>query len=155
MKNKTLYIPWKYDYGETHAGKTTNGETVLEIWRIDDSDHNKGFTSVDTIPRMGYAIMHGTFPLLINEVPDLNEPQYRHLVEASKNAVYNETFRSKVDGVGGGSKKSDYRPYPALCAFYLTGNPFPPDDTAFQRRIFPTYYSHDDIPLRKRSLRSC
>lgn len=122
------------------AGKTTNGEIVLRIWRIDDSDHNKGFTSVDTIPRMGYAIMHGTFPMLINEVPDLNDPRQRDLVEAIKNAVYNETFRSKVEGVGGGSKK-DYRPYPALCAFYLTGNQFPPDDTAFQRRIFPTCHT--------------
>ena len=107
MKNKTLCLPWKYDYGETHAGKTTNGEIVLKIWRIDDSDHNKGWTSVDTIPRMGYAIMHGTFPMLINEVPDLKEPIYRDLIEAIKNAVYNVTFRSKVDGVGGGSKKSD------------------------------------------------
>lgn len=145
MKNKTLCLPWKYDYGETHAGKTTNGEIVLKIWRIDDSDHNKGFTSVDTIPRMGYAIMHGTFPMLINEV-DLTDPRKRDLVEAIKNAVYDETFRSKVEG----SRLDHYRTYPALSAFYLTGNQFPPDDTAFQRRIFPTYYSHNDIPAEKK-----
>jgi hypothetical protein len=145
LKNKTLCLPWKYDYGETHAGKTTNGEIALEIWRIDDSDHNKGFTSVDTIPRMGYAIMHGTFPILINEV-NLNDPKKGDLVDAIKNAVYDETFRSKVEG----SRLDHYRTYPALCPFYFTGNPFPPDNPAFQRRMFPTYYSHDDIPAEKK-----
>jgi len=146
MKDKTLCLPWKYDYGETHAGKTTNGEIVLKIWRIHDSDHKKGFASVDTIPRMSRAIVIcGTFPMLIDEV-NLNDPKKGDLVDAIKNAVYDETFRSKVEG----SKLDHYHTYPALSPFYLTGNQFPPDDAAFQRRIFPTYYSHDDIPTEKK-----
>jgi hypothetical protein len=146
MKDKTLCLPWKYDYGETHAGKTTNGEIVLRIWRIDDSDHKKGFTSVDTTPKMGFAIMHSTFPMLVNEVPDLNDPKKGDWVEAIKNAVYDETFRNRVEG----SRFDHYRPFPAYRAFYFTGNPFPPDNPAFQRRMFPTYYSHDDIPAEKK-----
>ena len=81
-------------------------------------------------------------PMLINEVPDLKEPIYRDLIEAIKNAVYNVTFRSKVDGVGGGSKKSDYRQYPALWAFYFTGNPFTPDDYGISKEEFSLHIIH-------------
>jgi hypothetical protein len=149
MKNKTLCLPWKYDYGETHAGKTTNGEIVLKIWRIDVSDHNKGFTSVDTIPRMGYAITHGTFPMLINEV-NLNGPRQRDLVEAIKNAVYDETFRSTVEG----SRLDHYRTYPALCAFYLEINSHPMiwhSKEGFSLHIIRMMIYR----LRKRSLKPC
>ena len=36
-----------------------NGEIVLKIWRIDDSDYNKGFTSVDHYLGAGNGISVG------------------------------------------------------------------------------------------------
>jgi hypothetical protein len=55
-------------------------------------------------------------------------------------SIHKETTKTNV---------KRFRPYPALFPFYFTSNQFPPDDPAFQRRIFPTYYSHDDIPVKK------
>jgi hypothetical protein len=147
LDDKTLCLELKYDYGETHAGKTTNGQIVLCIWRIRDLDHEKPFNSVNNESRMGYAISESTFPMLINEVPDLSDTKkYGDLVEAIKNSVYDKTFRSRVEG----ARFNKYRHFPALRQFYFTGNPSPLDDTAFQRRIFPTYYSQNDVPADKK-----
>jgi hypothetical protein len=143
-KVKDKYVNWVYEYGHTKVGKTTKAEIGLEIWRKNDSEHNTGFTSVSTIARMGYAIGHDTFPILADEVPDLNDPKLpgalRELVEAIKNAVQNETFRSKVEG----TRRSEYKHYPALCPFIFAGNPFPPNDPAFQRRMITKYFTPSD-----------
>jgi hypothetical protein len=110
--DKNLCLPWKYDYGTTHAGKTTNGEIDLKIWRIDDTNHKKGFSAIDTKAKMGFVIESaGTFPMLINEMPDLNDPKYRDLVESMKNGVQDKNFRDRVEG----SKLNRLRTFPALC----------------------------------------
>ena len=117
---------------------------VLGLWRINDSKHNRVFPNVNNTARMGYVLSESTFPIIINEVPDLNDPKLRdkheEMIEAIKGTMYSKTFRSKIEG----SNKNRYRDFLGLGTFYFTSNHLPLDDEAFQRRISPTYYSYNE-----------
>ena len=65
-----------------------------------DRYHDKGsilsFTAVDTKARLGEALSKSTYPIVINEVAQLNdENRYRDMVEMIKTAVTDTIARKK------------------------------------------------------------
>jgi hypothetical protein len=141
IQHDDRWLPWLYFHGWTNTGKTTTGRIALAIWRKnkDRRKHDIGFASVDNIARFGRAVSYNTYPILINEV-QLNDERNKQLVEALKHAVQSQTARARL------STRSTAEFIAALSPCILTGNPPPPEDPAFQRRIIPIHYSNDDAP---------
>jgi hypothetical protein len=134
-------MPWLFLYGWTNTGKTTNGRSVLAIWRKhkDRAKHDIGFSSTDNVARFGRAISYNTYPVLINEV-QLNDDRQKQLVEMRKHAVQSQTARSRL------MSRSVAENISALSPCILTSNDLPPQDPAFRRRIIPIYNSKEDEP---------
>jgi hypothetical protein len=86
---------------------------------------------IDTIPRLGDAVSHTTFPKLVDEV-DLNALEKAHLVNAIKSCIESIVARGKFPN----SKAGSSSPIPALSPLILTANPSPPfHDSGYMRRV--------------------
>ena len=134
------WMQWLYPYGWSNTGKSTLGDMCCCIL---DRYHDKGsilsFTAVDTKARLVEALSKSTYPIVINEVAQLNdENRYRDMVEMIKTAVTDTIARKKF------VNKTVYTDIPSFSPCILTGNSNPPSDTGFRRRIIPIVFTEKD-----------
>ena len=133
------WIPWLYPYGWSNTGKTTLGEICCCIWnRYLDKDAIVPFTAVDTKARFGEALSKSTYPIVINEVTQLNDDKHNDMVEMFKTAITDTIARKKF------VNKTIYTEIPSFSSCILTGNSIPPSDTGFRRRIIPIVFTEKD-----------
>jgi hypothetical protein len=91
------WIPYLYPYGWSNTGKSTLGELCCCIWnRYLDKDSVLSFTGVDTKAKLGEALSKSTYPIVINEVAQLND-EYRQkdMVEMIKTAITDTILTNK------------------------------------------------------------
>ena len=134
------WIPWLYPYGWSNTGKSTLGDICCCIWNCyQDKDSVLSFTAADTKARLGEALSKSTYPIVINEVAQLNdENKNRDMVEMIKTAVTDLNARKKF------VNKTVYTDIPSLSPCILTSNSSPPSDTGFRRRIIPIVFTEND-----------
>ena len=135
------WMKWLYPYGWSNTGKSTLGEKICCcIWnRYDNEDAIIPFTAADTVARLGEALSKSTYPVVINEVAQLNdEHRNKGLVEMFKTAITDRIARKKY------VNKTIWTEIPSFSACILTGNSNPPKDTGFRRRIIPIVFTEND-----------
>jgi hypothetical protein len=134
------WIPWLYPYGWSNTGKSTLGNICCCIWNhFQDDDAIIPFTAADTPARLGEALSRSTYPMVINEVGQLNdENKNKHMIEMIKTAVTDRIARKKY------VNKTVYTEIPSFSPCILTGNSLPPTDTGFRRRIIPMIFTKKD-----------
>jgi len=134
------WIPWLYPYGWSNTGKSTLGDICCCIWnRYQDKDSILPFTAVDTKARFGEALSKSTYPIVINEVAQLNdENRNKDMVEMYKTAITDTNARKKF------VNKTTYTDIPSFSPCILTSNSIPPSDTGFRRRIIPIVFTEKD-----------
>ena len=134
--DKNNFIPWLMLYGKSKSGKSTLGEISNKIWRLRDND--KGFSSIDTPPKLGQVLSQTTYPILINEVGVLSTNnifgKYNSLIEMMKSSITGITARSKFVSY------STYTDIPALCPLILTSNYKIIEDSGFLRRFIAIHF---------------
>jgi hypothetical protein len=133
------WMQWLYPYGWSNTGKSTIGDMSCCICnRYEDKDSILSFTAADTKARLGEALSRSTYPIVINEVAQLNdENRNRDRVEMIKTAITDTIARKKfVNG--------SYTDIPSFSPCILTSNSSPPSDTGFRRRIIPIVFTEKD-----------
>jgi hypothetical protein len=134
--DKNNFLPWLILYGKSKSGKSTLGEISSKIWRSKDSD--KGFSSIDTMPKLGQILSQTTYPVLINEVGVLSTNnsfgKYNSIIEMMKSSITGITARSKFVFY------STYTDIPALCPLILTSNYKIIEDSGFLRRFIAIHF---------------
>jgi hypothetical protein len=139
MKRNKRWIPWPHLNGFPSTAKSTLGDIALAVWgKHNDPKHRLSFKSINTEARLGQIISQTTLPIVINEVGDLSNPNYSHMVEMIKNAIENETARSTFNRIG------KFVSILALSAVILTGNPAPPKDGGYRRKSLPIVFTVED-----------
>ena len=97
------------------------------------------FTAVDTKAKLGEALSKSTYPIVINEVAQLNdENRHKDMVEMIKTAVTDTNARKKF------VNKTIYTDIPSFSPCILTSNSNTPSDTGFKRRIIPLIFTEKD-----------
>jgi hypothetical protein len=138
--DKNNFLPWLILYGQSKSGKSTLGEISARTWRIKDND--KGFSSIDTAPKLGQILSQNTYPVLINEVGVLstnnNFGKYNAIIEMMKSSVTGITARSKF------FTYSNYTDIPALSPLILTSNHKIIEDSGFLRRFIGIHFAKDE-----------
>lgn len=139
--NSDGWMPYLQLYGWGKTGKTTLGMLVSKIWNR-STKMKKGFSNIDTIPRLGEAISKDTYPVLVNEVGSLYETgkyrKYTSVLETIKHSVESTTVRGKfID-----SKR--YEELPALSPLILTSNYSPPSEGGFGRRFISIHFPENE-----------
>ena len=134
------WMKWLYPYGWSNTGKSTLGDICCCVWnRYEDKDAVLSFTAVDTKARLGEALSKSTYPLVVNEVGQLNdEHRNKDMVEMIKTAITDLNARKKF------VNKTIYTDIPSFSPCILTGNSVPPNDTGFKRRIIPIIFTEKD-----------
>ena len=134
------WIPYLYPYGWSNTGKSTLGELCCCIWnRYLDKDSILPFTAVDTKAKLGEALNKSTYPIVINEVAQLNdENRQKDMVEMIKTAITDTIARKKF------VNKTIYTDIPSFSPCILTSNSSPPSDTGFRRRIIRMIFTEKD-----------
>jgi hypothetical protein len=134
------WIPWLCPYGWSNTGKSTLGDICCCIWNCyQDKDSILSFTAADTKARLGEALSKSTYPIVINEVAQLNEDnRYREMIEMIKTAITDTIARKKF------VNKTTYTDIPSFSPCILTSNSSPPSDTGFRRRIIPIVFTEND-----------
>ena len=134
------WMKWLYPYGWSNTGKSTLGDICCCVWnRYEDKDATLSFTAVDTKARLGEALSRSTYPLVVNEVAQLNdEHRNKDMVEMIKTAITDLNARKKF------VNKTIYTDIPSFSPCILTGNSVPPSDTGFRRRIIPITFTEKD-----------
>ena len=88
---------------------------------------------------MGESLSKSTYPIVINEVSQLNdEHRTKAMVEMLKTAITDRIARKKY------VNKTTWTTIPSFSACILTGNSTPPKDTGFRRRIIPIVFTEKD-----------
>jgi hypothetical protein len=131
------WMPWLYLHGYTQTSKTTDGRIALAIYRR--QTNKLSLASINNVARLGKAISHDTFPILIDEVK-LDAKIHSDLIEATKHAVQGQIARTRL------TVESDEIHISALSACILTSNHELPSDPALRRRFLNYYYPKDDKP---------
>jgi len=139
MKRDKRWIPWPHLNGFPSTAKSTLGDIALAVWgKHNDPKHRLSFKSINTEARLSQVISQTTLPIVINEVGDLSNPNYSHMVEMIKSAIENETARSTFNRIG------RFVSILALSAVILTGNPAPPKDGGYRRKSLPIIFTVED-----------
>jgi len=129
-----------YAYGQSGAGKTTQGKIFLSMWGLGefiDSDlYVMGATRIDTTARLGEMVSKSTFPIVVNEPADIF--QRPELTEMIKNVIESLIARTRIEH---GIPKD----IPALSNIYFTSNRFLPRDDAILRRFYVVEYTPRDL----------
>jgi hypothetical protein len=134
------YVPWLQLFGWGKSGKTTLGLLVYMIWNR-STKLKKGFSNIDSIPRLGETISKDTYPVLVNEVGSLYEnggfSRNKSIREIIKHGGESTTVRGKfID--------NRYEEIPALSPLILTANDAPPNDGGFGRRFISIHFPKDE-----------
>lgn len=134
------WMRWLYPYGWANTGKSTLGDICCCIWNLyQNKDSILPFTAVDTKARLGEALSKSTYPIVINEVAQLNdENRNKDMVEMIKTAVTDLNARKKF------VNKTIYTDIPSFSPCILTSNSIPPTDTGFRRRVIPVIFTEKD-----------
>ncbi|MGD9673728.1 MAG: hypothetical protein AB7U98_09645 [Candidatus Nitrosocosmicus sp.] len=139
--NTEELVPWLQMFGWGKSGKTTLGMLVYMIWNR-STKLKKGFSNIDTIPRLGETISKDTYPVLVNEVGSLYETgrfnRYKSISDTIKHGVESTTVRGKfID-------PNRYEELPALSPLILTSNYAPNNDGGFGRRFISIHFPKDE-----------
>jgi hypothetical protein len=133
-------VPWVQLFGWGKTGKTTLGLLIYMIWNR-STKLKKGFSNIDTIPRLGETISKDTYPVLVNEVGSLYDngrfSRYKSIRDTIKHGVESTTVRGKFI-------ENRYEEIPALSPFILTANYAPPNDGGFGRRFISIHFPKDE-----------
>ncbi|MGD9534538.1 MAG: hypothetical protein AB7V56_12315 [Candidatus Nitrosocosmicus sp.] len=139
--NTEELVPWLQLFGWGRSGKTTLGLLVYMIWNR-STKLKKGFSNIDTIPRLGETLSKDTYPVLVNEVGSLYESggfsRYKAIRETIKHSVESTTARGLL------KEQTRYEEIPALSPFILTANDAPPNDGGFGRRFISIHFPKDE-----------
>jgi hypothetical protein len=138
--NSEEWMPYLQMFGWGKSGKTTLGLLVYMIWNR-STKLRKGFSNIDTIPRLGEAISNNTYPVLVNEIGSLYETgrfdRYKAIKETIKHCVESTTVRGKfID--------QKYEEIPALSPLIFTSNYAPHNDGGFGRRFISIHFPKDE-----------
>lgn len=138
--NSEEWMPYLQMYGWGKSGKTTLGTLVYMIWNR-STKLKKGFSNMDTVPRLGETISKDTYPVLVNEVGSLYETgrfdRYKAIKETIKHGVESTTTRGKfID--------QKYEDIPALSPLIFTSNYAPHNDGGFGRRFISIHFPKDE-----------
>lgn len=126
-KQTGKWVKWKYLYGASKTGKTTQGEiAVIYLWGLDEIKHKKPGSSIDTVARLGYVLSQSTFPTLINEPGGIFMKE--ELVDMIKSGIESTTARGKY-------YKGTYIEIPSLSPLLFTSNRTLPKDDALLRKL--------------------
>lgn len=125
---------WLYLYGASFTGKSTLAHIGLGLWGMNNAEHERSFSSIDTPARLGHVLASGTYPTVIDETGDMWEKV--NIIDIIKNSIDSEIARGRFyEGV--------YQIIPALSALAFTSNERPPNNPAIHNRLIqlPFYYS--------------
>jgi len=138
--NTEEMVPWLQMYGWGKSGKTTLGLLIYMIWN-QSTKLKKGFSNIDTIPRLGETISKDTYPVLVNEIGSLYETggfsRYKSIRETIKHGVESTTVRGKFI-------ENRYEEIPALSPLILTSNYAPNNDGGLGRRFISIHFPKDE-----------
>ena len=132
LKTNNYFLKALHLYGFSNATKSNTGKIILALDGHDqDSRFAMQFSRIDTPARLGDAVSHSTFPILIDEM-DLSDPRNAWLVNLLKSIIESRLARTKFPH----SKASNPIDIPALSCLILTSNSPPPfHESAYMRRV--------------------
>jgi hypothetical protein len=141
LKQNNYYLRLLQFYGSPNATKSNTGKIILALdGHQEDHKFTLNLSRFDTVARVGQALGHSTFPILVDEM-NLNDPRMHWLIELLKSIVENQISRSKFPRSGA----SNTIDIPALCLPILTGNPPPPlDESAYMKRVIARYFPRSE-----------
>jgi len=129
------WMPGLAHIGAGKTGKTTLGYISLYLWVDDPKKAQTVAGGFDTPYRMGEALSHSTFPVLINELAGVFEKI--EMVEILKTAIEQTTSRAKARG-------GRLKHIPALALPLITSNHEMPNDDALRRRMHTLHYTYGE-----------
>src|SRR5437867_7140070 len=141
LKQNNRFLKLLHFYGFPNATKTNTAKVILALdGHQEDPRFLLVFSRFDTEARIGEALRHTTFPILVDEM-NLSDPKMRWLVDILKSIVESLITRSKFPN----SKAGGTIDIPALCLPILVGNPPPPShDSAYMKRTIVRYFSQSE-----------
>lgn len=127
-KQKGLWLPHCYLYGESDTGKSKSAQFLSNIWKEFPS---LSLGSIDSPYRLGQALSMTTFPIVINEMDfDTLDSE---VIELWKNAVESQVVRSRYG-----------RKVKAYGIFCFTSNSSVPTNKAIQKRLIIIHFDPTD-----------
>ncbi len=141
FKDRCRFLPWLLLHGQSQSGKSTLGQLVGFIWRHSGEDFEKGYSSIDTVAKLGNTLSKSTYPTLINEGGSLSENQfgkYTNIIETIKTSVESKIARGKFISY------NTYSEIPALSPLILTSNHKLIEESGFNRRFVSIHFSSDE-----------
>ena len=130
-KQKGLWIPHCYIYGESDTGKSKSAQFLSNIWKEFPS---LSLGSIDSPYRFGLAISQTTFPVVVNEM-DFDSLD-SEIIELWKNAVESQVVRSRYG-----------RKVKAYGVFCFTSNTSVPTNKAIQKRLIIIHFDPTDSEI--------
>jgi hypothetical protein len=132
LKTNNYFLKALHFYGFSNATKSNTGKIILALDGHDqDSRFAMQFSRIDTPARLGDAVSHSTFPILIDEM-DLCDPRNAWLINLLKSIIESRLARTKFPH----SKASNPIDIPSLSCLILTSNSPPPlHESAYMRRV--------------------
>jgi len=127
-KQKGLWLPHCYLYGESDTGKSKSAQFLSNIWQEFPS---LSLGSIDSPYRLGLALSQTTFPMIVNEMDF--EALDSEVVELWKNAVDSTIIRSRYG-----------RKVKAYGIFCFTSNSSVPTNKAIQKRLVIIHFDPKD-----------
>lgn len=141
LKQNNHFLKLLHFYGSANATKSNTGKVILALdGHQEDRKYSLNLSRFDSIARVGEALGHTTFPILVDEM-DLMNPKHHWLIEVLKSIVESQISRSKFPS----SRASGTIDIPALCLPILTGNPPPPlNESAYMKRVIARYFPQSE-----------
>ena len=142
LKTNNYFLKALHFYGFANATKSNTGKIILALdGHEQDSRFAMQLPSVDTLPKLGAAVSHSTFPILIDEM-DLNDPYNAWLINDLKSLIESNLARKKWPN----SKASGPVEIPSLSCLILTGNPPPPfHNSGYMRRVIARNFPQSEM----------
>ncbi len=138
LRDRCRFLPWLLLHGQSQSGKSTLGQLIGFIWRQSGEDFEKGYSSIDTVAKLGNTLSKSTYPTLINESGSISENQfgkYTNIIETIKTSVESKIARGKFISY------NTYSEIPALSPLILTSNHKLIEESGFNRRFVSIHFS--------------
>ena len=134
-KQLGYWIPHLYLYGESDTGKSKTAQFLCNIW---EEQPSLSLGSIDSPYRLGLALSHTTFPIIVNEMDfEVLDPE---VLELWKNAVDGQTLRTRYG-----------RKVKAYGVFCFTSNTSIPSSKAIQKRLVIIHFDPKDAEVLKKN----